>query len=119
MAWYDRRQTDPNTVPTDGTSTSATLTQQVYARTAATCAAIKNMPNTTLWVVWFGTKNTTIENILTDCASKDRLLSAQSSDAPQQTFPILANQNSQLRLTSRCQLHRFSSSPPTNGQQPP
>ncbi|APL94333.1 pilus assembly protein TadG [Sphingobium indicum] len=100
MAWYDRRQTDPNTVPTDGTSTSATLTQQVYARTAATCAAIKNMPNTTLWVVWFGTKNTTIENILTDCASKDRFFSAQSSAALQQTFRNIANQISQLRLTS-------------------
>src|SRR3546814_3142794 len=105
MAWYDRRQTDPNTVPTDGTSTSATLTQQVYARTAATCAAIKNMPNTTLWVVWFGTKNTTIENILTDCASKDRFFSAQSSAALQQTFRNIANQISQLRLTSRSEEH--------------
>ncbi|KKW90082.1 Tad domain-containing protein [Sphingobium chungbukense] len=100
IAWYDRRQTDPNTEPTDGCSTTGTLTQQVNARTQAICAAVKNMPNTTLWVVWFGTANTTIENMLKTCASTDRFFSARSSSALQTTFRNIANQISQLRLTS-------------------
>lgn len=100
IAWYDRRQTDPNVEPTDGCSTSGSLTQQVNARTQAICAAVKNMPNTTLWVVWFGTSNTTIEKMLKNCASKDRFFSAGSSSALQLTFRNIANQISQLRLTS-------------------
>lgn len=99
IPYWDRRQTT-DTQTEDLPNLDATLTQQINLRTQAACAAIKNMPNTTVWVVWFGTKNTTIENMLKSCASKDRFFSAQSSAALQQTFRNIANQISQLRLTS-------------------
>ncbi|WP_336970372.1 Tad domain-containing protein [Sphingobium aromaticiconvertens] len=100
IAWYDRRQTDFNVEPTDGSSPTATLTQQVNARTQAVCAAIRNMPNTTLWVIWFGTADTANETLLRSCATPDRFFSARSSTALQTTFRNIANQISQLRLTS-------------------
>lgn len=100
FGWFDRRQTPVNTAPTDGCATTGTLTQQVNARTQAVCQTIRNMPNTTLWVIWFGASNTTIENQLRGCASTDRFFSARNSSQLQSTFRDIANQISQLRLTS-------------------
>ena len=98
LSWYDRRQTDPAVEPTEGCSTTGTLTQQVNARTQAICSAIKNK-NITLWVIWFGTSNPTIEGQMTSCASPSRFFSARNSTQLQQTFNDIANQISQLRLT--------------------
>ncbi|WEK01088.1 MAG: pilus assembly protein TadG-related protein [Candidatus Sphingomonas phytovorans] len=98
MAWFDRRQTDTGTAPTEGCTTTGTLTQQVNARTAALCAAVKNK-NITLWVIWFGVSNPTIEAQLTSCATTGRFFSARNSVQLQQTFRSIANQISQLRLT--------------------
>lgn len=99
IAWFDRRQTDAGTAPTDGCLTTGSLTQQVNARTAAICEAIKN-ENITLWVIWFGTTQATIEGQMRSCATPDRFFSARNSVQLQQTFRSIANQISQLRLTS-------------------
>jgi len=98
--FYDRRETDPAVVPTDGcqSTTNGTLTQQISARAAALCTAIKNK-NITLWVIWFGTSSPAIEAQLTTCASPGRFYSATNAAALQTTFASIANQISQLRLT--------------------
>ncbi len=98
VAWFDRRQTDPNTVPTDGCQTTGTLTQQVNARLAALCTAVKNK-NITLWVIWFGVSNTTIENSLRSCATSGRFYSARNSADLDTVFGSIASEISQLRLT--------------------
>jgi Flp pilus assembly protein TadG len=98
LSWYDRRTTDPDEVPTGGCTTTGTLTKQVNARTAAICEAVKNK-NITLWVIWFGEKNTYIEGAMKTCASPNRFFSARNSAQLQQTFRSIADQISQLRLT--------------------
>lgn len=103
LAWYERRQTDPSAVPTDGCSANTvpgTLTDQVTARTAALCTAVKNMKDTTLWVIWFGVNKVKIENQLRACASPDRFFAARDSASLQTTFRQIANQISQLRVTN-------------------
>lgn len=97
VAWFDRRQTDPNIAPTDGCTTSGTLTQQVNARTVALCSAIKNK-NITLWVVTFGSVASSTVTRLTNCASPDRYFSASNAATLQATFASIANQISQLRI---------------------
>ncbi|SEN23867.1 Flp pilus assembly protein TadG [Sphingomonas gellani] len=99
LAWYDRRQTDPSIVPTDGCTTTGTLTEQVNARTQALCTRIKN-EQITLWVIWFGQKNATIENMMKKCATTDRYFAARNQADLQNTFRSIANQISQLRLTN-------------------
>lgn len=103
LAWYDRRQTDPAVVPTDGctegVSNPGTLTQQVNARSAALCTAIKNK-NITLWVVYFGTAGSTLATQMKNCATTDRFFQATNAAALQTTFAKIANQISQLRLTN-------------------
>jgi Flp pilus assembly protein TadG len=96
--WLDRRTTDPSTAPTGGCLTTGTLTQQVNARTAALCTAVKNK-NITLWVIWFGASNTTIEGMLTNCATSGRFFAARNSADLQNTFKSIADQISALRLT--------------------
>lgn len=98
VAWFDRRQTNASSVPTDGCNTTGTLTQQVNARTQALCKAVKNK-NITLWVIWFGASNTTIETMLETCASSGRFFTARDSAQLQTTFKSIADQISQLRLT--------------------
>ncbi len=98
VPWWDRRQTDPATAPTDGCLTTGTLTEQVNARTAALCNAVKNK-NITLWVIWFGASNTTIEDMLEACATSGRFFTARNSTDLQNTFKSIADQISALRLT--------------------
>lgn len=103
IAWFDRRQTDPSVEPTDGCTSNTvpgTLTDQVDARTQALCTAVKNMKDTTLWVIWFGAKSTKIEGKMTACASPDRFFAARDSASLQTTFRQIANQISQLRVTN-------------------
>ena len=96
--WFDRRQTDANAVPTEGCGTSGTLTQQVNARLAGICSAVKNK-NITLWVIWFGVSNTTIENSLRSCATTGRFYSARNSADLDTVFGSIASEIAQLRLT--------------------
>jgi Flp pilus assembly protein TadG len=98
VAWYDRRQTDPAVAPTSGCTTTGTLTQQVNARTQALCTAIKNK-NITLWVIWFGASNATIEGMMSNCASSGRYFAARNAADLQNTFKQIADQISALRLT--------------------
>lgn len=98
LPWLDRRTTDPNQAPSSGCLTTGTITQQVNARTAAICTAVKNK-NITLWVIWFGASNTTIEGMLNTCATPGRFFTARNSTDLQNTFKSIADQISQLRLT--------------------
>jgi len=93
LPWFDRRQTDPNSVPS-----SSQLEDQVNARFLAICDAVKNK-NITLWVISFGSgSNTTTESRLSACATPGRYYTARNSASLQQTFAQIANQISQLRL---------------------
>lgn len=98
VAWFDRRQTDVSTAPTDGCTDTGTLTTQVNARYTALCTAVKNK-NITLWVVAFGNLATTTEDRLEACASSGRYFKATNSADLQLTFKKIADQISQLRLT--------------------
>lgn len=98
LPWLDRRTTDPSKEPTSGCLTTGTITQQVNARTAAICTAVKNK-NITLWVIWFGASNTTIEGMLNTCATPGRFFTARNATDLQNTFKSIADQISQLRLT--------------------
>jgi Flp pilus assembly protein TadG len=100
LAWFDRRETDPNTAPSlnQNCTSGAPLTDQVNARTDALCSAIKNK-NITLWVVTFGQVANQTVNRLKACASPDRYFSATNAAQLQATFASIANQISQLRLT--------------------
>jgi Flp pilus assembly protein TadG len=99
LAWFDRRQTDQNLVPTGGCLSSGTLTEQVNLRTEGLCTAIKNK-NITLWVVAFGDLQAATETRLSTCATPGRYFKATSAAALQQTFKQIADQISSLRLTS-------------------
>lgn len=104
IAWFDRRQTDSSTAPPTGQhcatdSDPGIITNQVNARTTAICEAVRNK-NITLWVIWFGESTPTVEAHLRSCATSGRFFSARNSAQLQQTFRDIANQISQLRLTS-------------------
>ena len=58
------------------------------------------MPDTTLWVIWFGVSNPTIEAQMTACATPSRFYAARDSVQLQNTFRAIANQISQLRITN-------------------
>lgn len=98
--WWDRRTTGSGSAPTDGCTTTGTLTQQVNARTDALCTAIKNM-NITLWVVSFGSGvSSTIQTRLQTCATPGRFFSAANTSQLLANFQTIANQISALRLTN-------------------
>lgn len=103
FAYFDRRQTDETQAPTDGCSNASsnggTLSQQVDARFPALCTAVKNK-NITLWVVYFGTSDATTTARMTNCATPGRFFSAADSATLLSTFKTIADQISQLRLTS-------------------
>lgn len=102
LAFYDRRQTPVADVPTDGCSNSSTtggnLTEQVDARFAALCTAVKNK-NVTLWVVYFGTSDTSTTNRMRNCATSGKFFPAADQETLMTTFRLIADQISQLRLT--------------------
>ena len=98
LGWFDRRQTDPSVAPTDGCTTTGTLTQQVNARTVALCQAIQNK-RITLWVITFGSVDPNTVTRLTACASAGHYFGATNAEQLQSTFATIANQITQLRLT--------------------
>jgi Flp pilus assembly protein TadG len=98
VAWFDRRQTAESSAPTDGCTTTGSLTTQVNNRTAALCTAIKNK-NITLWVITFGTLDSTTVTRMTACATTGRYFNATNAATIQSTFKSIADQISQLRLT--------------------
>ena len=107
LAWYDRRTTDPATPPRQNQSCShdsspSELTNQVDARTAALCSAIKNK-NIALWVIYFpdaGAVYPKVEQEMSDCATDaQHFYPARNSTSLKQAFADIAAQISQLRLT--------------------
>lgn len=101
--WLDRRQqTSKTSAPTYGceteTSTGGQMSEQVNARYAAVCAAVKNQ-NITLWVIWFGVSKPNLETRLRGCATPSRFYAARNQADLQTTFASIANQISALRLT--------------------
>jgi Flp pilus assembly protein TadG len=95
IAWWDRRQTSLTTGPTN-----ALLDSTVNARFLALCSAIKGK-GITLWVISFGSGVTsTAAQNLQKCASTDRFFTASSSTTLIDQFRAIADQISQLRLTS-------------------
>jgi Flp pilus assembly protein TadG len=96
--WWDRRQTDSGSAPTQ------TLLQNLNnARANALCTAIKNK-NINLWVVAFGSGtgiSTATEDRLKACAT-DAAHYFRASDVPTliSNFNSIASSISQLRLTS-------------------
>lgn len=93
-AWWDRRQTPDDTVPT-----SDTLDSVVDERTKAICTAIKNK-NITLWVIAFGkTVSENTKTRLTACASPGRYFAAADTALLLERFKAMAADISQLRLT--------------------
>ncbi|SFP96847.1 Flp pilus assembly protein TadG [Sphingomonas rubra] len=99
VLWFDRRQTPKADVPTGGCTDTGTLTEQVNLRTAAICSAVKNK-NITLWVVAFGTLAPSTVTRLKACATSGRYFTATNAPQLQATFKSIADQISQLRLTS-------------------
>ncbi len=107
MAWWDRRQTAVADAPTNDT-----LTDLINARFIAVCNAIKNHSSgIRLWVVSFGGGvNAANETRLAKCSSDNADLTAtgknkfyQKADNNAkliQTFEEIANQISELRITS-------------------
>ena len=96
--WYDRRQTIASAAPSN-----TLLSNNVNARTAALCNAIKNK-NITLWVVSYGGVgggiNATTTAQLKACASDGHFLEANSVSQLATTFKGIAAEISNLRLTS-------------------
>lgn len=94
VPWFDRRNV------ANPTSSTADLNDEVNARFAALCTAVKNK-NITLWVISFGNgSNAATESRLSACAtSSSYFFRASDSAALQAAFGSIANQISQLRLT--------------------
>lgn len=99
VAWFDRRQTDTASAPTEGCTNTGTLTQQVNARTAAICTAVK-AKNITLWVITFGSLAQDTITRMTACATPGRYFHATNAATLQATFKSIADQISALRLTN-------------------
>lgn len=98
----DRRQTDEASEPTDGcskgTNDGGTLSVQVNKRFTALCTKAKNMPRTTLWVVYFGTTDSVTTGRMTNCATSGNYFPAANSDKLIESFKSIADKISQLRL---------------------
>lgn len=91
--WYDRRQTSPDSAPTE-----TQLEAITDARTAALCTAIKNK-NITLWVISYGDVGTDMNAKLERCATPGRFFQATSVAALVANFKQIAAEISALRLT--------------------
>jgi Flp pilus assembly protein TadG len=100
VGWFDRRQTATGTDPgkVQNCTEGSVLTDQVNARTAAICTAIKNK-NITLWVITFGTLDPRTVTRMTACATPGRYFNATNGPQIQATFKSIADQISALRLT--------------------
>ncbi len=100
IAFFDRRTTSNVGSASNCSNANSAIIDQINARLDGLCTAVKNMPNTTLWVISFGSgSNTTTETRLSNCATPGRYFTARSSSSLQSTFASIANQISQLRLT--------------------
>ncbi len=96
VEWWDRRRTDTATAPT-----TTLLDAQVNGRFLAMCEYVKNEMGITLWVVAFGAGvSGTAQANLQACASTGKYSAASDSNALLATFRGIADEISDLRLTS-------------------
>lgn len=91
--WFDRRQTDPASAPTN-----AQLVTQIQNRMAGLCTAIKNK-NITLWVIYFGAVSGDDATRMAACATPGKYYAASNNATLISTFNTIAAEISQLRLT--------------------
>jgi Flp pilus assembly protein TadG len=92
--WWDRRQNDGTTVPSNDW-----LESNINARTQAICDWVKD-ENITLWVVAFGAGiNDDTRDNLENCATSGRYFEADDTAGLVSKFKQIANQISALRLT--------------------
>ncbi|RVT43120.1 Tad domain-containing protein [Sphingobium algorifonticola] len=95
IAWWDRRQSNSASAPSN-----ALLTSNVNARMQALCTNVKNR-NITLWVISFGSGvSNAAQTALQNCASPGRFYSAADSAQLIDQFRQIADNISQLRLTN-------------------
>jgi Flp pilus assembly protein TadG len=95
LQWYDRRQSDSSAVPS-----RSLLHANIDARTQALCKKIRGMPNTTLWVVAYGTTLTAETKAnLENCATPGKYIPATSVATLISEFKQIADAISYLRLT--------------------
>jgi Flp pilus assembly protein TadG len=99
VAWWDRRT---NSLPGSCSNNEDTnLTNDVNYRLEALCTAIKNEPNTIIWVISFGgTGITTVtKGRLKNCATDtDHFFDATDASALKTAFENIAGRIAQLRL---------------------
>lgn len=99
IPFYDQRTTTDVGAGTACGAQRTALADQINARLAALCTAVKNK-NITLWVISFGGGvNTATETRLETCASAGKYYKADSNSSLQIAFASIAAQISQLRLT--------------------
>jgi Flp pilus assembly protein TadG len=99
VAWWDRRTN--NSPGSCSNSEDSNLTNDVNSRLASLCAAIKNEPNTIIWVISFGGTGITLDtkNRLRTCATDDdHFFDATSAPALKSAFENIAGRIAQLRL---------------------
>lgn len=99
VAWWDRRTNA--TVGSCAVTEDPNLTNDVNTRLASLCAAVKNEPNTLVWVISFGGTGITndTKNRLRGCASDDdHFFDATSAAALNSAFQDIAARIAQLRL---------------------
>ncbi len=95
MDWWDRRQNDGTSAPSD-----AWLKSNINARSQAICTWVKNK-NITLWVISFGTDvNSATQTNLQNCASPGKFFTAAKASDLVDNFRAIASEISLLRLTS-------------------
>lgn len=95
LQWYDRLQTDESSPPNQ-----TQLDALTDARTAALCAAVKNM-NIQLWVISYGNGvNEDTEDRLEECASPGKYFPYVPGQSLTAQFKQIAAQISALRLTT-------------------
>jgi hypothetical protein len=99
VAWWDRRTN--NSPGSCSNYEDSNLTADVNSRLASLCTAIKNEPNTIIWVISFGGTGITpdTKDRLRTCATDDdHFFDATSAPALKSAFENIAGRIAQLRL---------------------
>lgn len=95
LDWYDRRQTDPGSAPSQ-----TLLEDNNDARSNALCTAIKN-ENIELWVIYYGQANNETYTRLRNCATDAKhFVEARSTANLVKAFKEIAKSIADLQLTS-------------------
>ncbi|WP_375403264.1 TadE/TadG family type IV pilus assembly protein [uncultured Sphingomonas sp.] len=107
IPWFDKREVPSGTTITNTNcqylgNANLTLTDAVYARSAALCTAIKAEADTILWVISYGGSgiDATTKSKLQTCATDaNHFFDATDDDKLKAAFKQIAGRINQLRLT--------------------